>query len=451
MVAKGFTQVEGIIYNDIFLPVVKHCSIRILLGLVNQYDLELEQLDVKTTFLHGNLKETIYMNQPKGFEEGENKVCLLKKSLYGLKQSPRMWYLKFDEFLIRYGFIRNRYDNYVYILKNEKVCVLYLLLYVDDILIASANKEEIRKLKESLNTEFEMKDLGSTRRILWIDIQRDRAKGELFLSQSNYLKKVVERFRMHQSKPVSTPLGHHTKLFVIQALETIEERSKMNQTPYVSGVGSIMYGMVCSRPDLAHAISIIRRFMGDLGSAHWEAVKWTLRYLNGSLNAGLRYKKTTHEAAITGYVDADFVGNVGTRKSLTGYVFTLFGTTISWKENQQSVVALSTTEAEYMALAEGVKEAIWLKGMVNELGIAQACITIHCDSQSVIHLANHQMYHESTKHIDVKLHFIRDVIESEKVKVEKVLTEENPADMFIKSLSSVKFKHCLDLINFEGV
>jgi len=184
LVAEGFTQVEGIDYNQIFSPVVKHCSIRIILGLVNQYDLELEQLDVKTTFLHGNLKKTIYMNQPEGFEEGEDKVCLLKKSLYGLKQSPRMWCLKFDEFLIRYGFIRNIYDSCVYILKKGKVCVLYLLLYVDDILIASANKEEIRKLKESLNTEFEMKDLGSTRRILGIDIHRDREKGELFLSHS---------------------------------------------------------------------------------------------------------------------------------------------------------------------------------------------------------------------------------------------------------------------------
>ena len=134
-----------------------------------------------------------------------------------------MWYLKFDEFLIRYGFIRNRYDSCVYILKKGKVCVLYLLLYMDDILIASANKEEIGKLKESLNTKFEMKDLGSARRILEIDIHRDRAKGELFLSQNNYLKKVVERFRMHQSKPVSTPLGHHTKLSVTQFHESNDQ------------------------------------------------------------------------------------------------------------------------------------------------------------------------------------------------------------------------------------
>ena len=150
---------------------------------------------------------------------------------------------------------------------------------------------------------------------------------------------------MHQCKSVSTPLGHHTKLFVIQALETAEERPKMNQTPYASGVGSIMYGMVCSRPDLAHVVSMISRFMEDPGSAHWEALKWTLRYLNGSLQAGLRYKKIAHKEAIIGYVDADFVGNVDTRKSLTGYVFTLYGTAISWKASQQSVVSLSTIEA----------------------------------------------------------------------------------------------------------
>ena len=155
-------------------------------------------------------------------------------------------------------------------------------------------------------------------------------------------------------------------------------------------------------------------------------MKWTLRYLNGSLKAGLRYKKTAHEVAIIGYVDADFVGNVDTRKSLTGYAFTLFGTTISLKANQQSVVALSTTKADYMALVEGVKEAIWLKRMVNELGMTQPCVTILCDNQSVIHLANHQIYHERTKHIDVKLRFIRDVIESEKVKVEKGINRRQP-------------------------
>ncbi|WJX64387.1 hypothetical protein P8452_49170 [Trifolium repens] len=449
LVAKGFTQVEGIDYNEIFSPVVKHCSIRVLMAIVNQYDLELEQMDVKTAFLHGELEETIYMQQPEGFVEDKSKVCLLKKSLYGLKQSPRQWYRRFDEFLLKGGFVRSNYDSCVYMMKRNEKVILYLLLYVDDILMASSDKHEIQKLKEMLNGEFEMKDLGSAKRILGMDILRDRSKGELFLSQHDYLKKVVERFRMSDSKVVNTPLGHHSKLSIKQCPQSEDERKKMESTPYASGVGSIMYGMVCSRPDLSYAISVVSRFMANPGQVHWQALKWVLRYLNGSLKGGLKYKKIDPgKDALEGYVDADYAGNVDTRKSLSGFVFTLFGTAVTWKANQQSVVALSTTQAEYIALVEGVKEAIWLKGMIGEMGIGQGCVKIHCDSQSAIHLANHQVYHERTKHIDIRLHFVRDMIESKEIIVEKVASEENPADMFTKSLPRSRFKHCLDLINF---
>ncbi|XP_039683885.1 secreted RxLR effector protein 161-like [Medicago truncatula] len=223
----------------------------------------------------------------------------------------------------------------------------------------------------------------------------------------------------------------------------------MEGTPYASGVGSIMYGMVCSRPDLAYAVSIVSRFMANSGIVHWQALKWVLRYLNGSLKGGLKYTRAAQEEdALEGYVDANYAGNVDTRKSLSGFVFTLYGTTISWKANQQSVVALSTTQVEYITPVEGVKEAIWLKGMIGELGITQECVKIHCDSQSAIHLANHQVYHERTKHIDIRLHFVRDMIESKEIVVEKMASEENPADVFTKSLPRSRFKHCLDLIKF---
>ncbi|XP_045817459.1 secreted RxLR effector protein 161-like [Trifolium pratense] len=190
----------------------------------------------------------------------------------------------------------------------------------------------------------------------------------------------------------------------------------MESTPYASGVGSIMYGMVCSRPDLSYAISVVSRFMANPGQVHWQALKWVLRYLNGSLKGGLKYTRTDPgRDALEGYVDADYAGNIDTRKSLSGFVFTLFGTAVTWKANQQSVVALSTTQAEYIALVEGVKEAIWLKGMIGEMGISQGCVKIHCDSQSAIHLANHQVYHERTKHIDIRLHFVRDMIETKEI------------------------------------
>jgi len=252
---------------------------------------------------------------------------------------------------------------------------------------------------------------------------------------------------MSNSKIVSTPLGHHTKLSIKQCPQSEDEKQVMVSTPYDSGVGSIMYGIVCSRPDIAYAVSIVSQFMANPGIVHCQALKWVLRYLNGSLKGGLKYTRAAQgKDALEGYVDS--AGNVDTRKSLSGFVFTLFGTAISWKANQQSVVALSITQAEYIALVEGVKEAMWLKEMIGELGITQECVKIHCDSQSAIQLANHQVYHERTKHIDIRLHFVRDMIESKEIVVEKVASEENPTDVFTKSLPRLRFKHCLDLIKF---
>lgn len=197
----------------------------------------------------------------------------------------------------------------------------------------------------------------------------------------------------------------------------------MEQVPYASGVGIIMYGMVCSCPDLAYAISVVSRFMANPGPYLWEALKWTLRYLRGAQDVGLMFKRQediTHP--LVGYVDADFAGNLDTRKSLSGYVFTLFGTAVSWKANLQSVVALSTTKAEFIAVTEAIKEATWMRGIISELGISQEQITVYCDNQSAIHLSKHQVYHERSKHIDVKLHFIRDTISKGEVKLEKIST-----------------------------
>lgn len=228
-----------------------------------------------------------------------------------------------------------------------------------------------------------------------MDISRDRSKGELFLSQQGYMTKVVKRFRMHEAKPVTTPLGQHDKLSLKQAPRTDEEKEKMQSVPYVSAIGSIMYGMVCSRPDLANAVNMVSRFMADPGLPHWSALKWILRYLNGTLSSGLKFKrKDRREEAIVGYVDSDYAGN--TRKSLSGYASTLFGNVVSWRLVLQSVVALSTTQAEFIALTEAFKEAMWIKGLVGELGIQQDSVTVFCDSQNDIHLSKHQVYHDKS-------------------------------------------------------
>ncbi|KAL5766903.1 hypothetical protein ACOSP7_017520 [Xanthoceras sorbifolium] len=446
LVAKGYSQVHGVDFNDVFSPVVKHSSIRVLLALVAMHNLELEQLDVKTAFLHGELEETIYMQQPEGFEiEGKkDHVCLLKKSLYGLKQSPRQWYKRFDSFMVGHGYSRSQYDSCVYFRKLKDGSFVYLLLYVDDMLIAAKDMFELNKLKSELSGEFEMKDLGAAKKILGMEIRRDKAAGKLYLIQKSFVEKVLERFGMKNAKPVSTPLAAHFKLSAAMSPQSDNDIEYMSHVPYSSAVGSLMYAMVCTRPDIAHAVSVVSRYMFNPGKEHWQAVKWIMRYLRGTTDSCLEFGRS--KGHLVGYVDSDYAGDLDRRRSITGYVFTLGDTAISWKATLQSTVALSTTEAEYMAVVEAIKEAIWMRGLFGELSLDHKVIVVHCDSQSAIHLTKDQMFHERTKHIDVKYHFVRDIISQGDISVKKIGTADNPADMLTKSLSVSKFRHCLNLV-----
>ncbi|KAG8485910.1 hypothetical protein CXB51_020233 [Gossypium anomalum] len=413
LVAKGYSQILRVDFTDVFSPVVKHSSIRALLGIVAMHDLELEQLDVKTAFLHGELKEDIYMQQPEGFIvlEKEDYVCLLRKSLYGLKQSPRQWYKRFDSFMTSYDFKRSSLDSCVYFKKNSDSSFVYLLLYVDDMLIAAKDKGEIRKVKVQLSEEFKMKDLGPAKKILGMEILRDRKISKLYLSQKGYIEKVLCRFNMQSAKPVSTPLAAYFRLSSVLSPQSDDEIEYMSHVPYSSAVGSLMYAMVYSRPDLSYAVSAVSRYMEN-----------------------------------PRYVDADFAGDLDRRRSLTGYVFTIGGCAISWKATLQTTVAVSTTEAEYMVITEACKEAIWLQGLFSELNEDLQISTVFCDSQSAIFLTKDQMFYERTKHIDLRYHFVRDIIARADIVVSKISTHENPADMMTKSLPITKFEHCLDLV-----
>uniref|UniRef100_A0A2N9IT68 CCHC-type domain-containing protein n=1 Tax=Fagus sylvatica TaxID=28930 RepID=A0A2N9IT68_FAGSY len=380
LVAKGYSQRHGIDYDEVFSPVVRHTSIRVVLALVADQDLELEQLDVKTAFLHGNLEEEIFMEQPEGFKQPdtENLVCRLKKSLYGLKQSPRQWY---------------------------------------------------KRLKSLLHKEFEMKDLGAAKKILGMEIHRDRGQ-----ESCGCLRKTTSG-----------------RLSGSQCPKNEEEIENMSKVPYASAVGCLMYAMVCTRPDLAHAVSTVSRYMANPGREHWNAVKWIFRYLKGTAEHEILFSRQPGTNSVVGYVDADYAGEVDDRRSTTGYVFTLSGRPICWKSTLQSIVAMSTTEAEYMAVAEAAKEALWLKGLVKELGLNQGGVQMHCDSQSAIYLAKNQVYHARTKHIDVRFHKIRELIVTGDIVLEKVHTSENAADMLTKPVTTAKFKHCLDLVNVSSL
>lgn len=449
LVVKGFGQKRGIDFDEIFSPVVKMSSIRVILGLTASLDLELEQLDVKTAFLHGDLEEEIYMDQPEGFEEAgkEHMVCRLKKSLYGLKQAPRQWYKKFDSFMMSHGYSRTDADHCVYVKTFPGGKFIILLLYVDDMLIVGQDAKMIGDLKKDLSKSFDMKNLGSAKQILGMQILRDRKAKKLWLSQEKYVERVLERFNMKSAKPVSTPLANHFKLSKRSCPTNEEGKKLMASIPYSSAVGSLMYAMVCTRPDIAHAVGVVSRYLSNPGKDHWEAVKWILRYLRGSSRMCLCFEGP--ETILEGYADADMAGDLDGRKSTSGYVFTFAGGAVSWQSKLQKCVALSTTEAEYIALTEAGKEMLWLKRFLQQLAIKQEGSVIHCDSQSALDLSKNAMYHPRTKHIDVRYHWLRQAVEDEEFKLEKIHTDRNPADMMTKFVARDKFQLCAELIGMD--
>lgn len=452
MVAKGYSQKEGIDYQEILSPVVKHVSIRMMLSMVVDKDLELEQLDVKTAFLHGEIEEDIYMEQPQGYEVvgQEDKVCKLVKSLYGLKQAPRQWNKCFDQCMMKHGFNKSEFNLCVYYKKLKEEDYIYLLLYVDDMMLISKDISEVNKVKKILNSEFDMKDLGPASRILGMDIERDRAGGVLTLSQSKYIKKVLQVFRMDQAKSVSTPLSGHFKLVSVK--EDDHDVGVDEEFPYSNAVGSIMYAMIGTRHDLAFAVGVVSRFMSRPDATHWTAVQWVLRYMLKTQDVGLVFRKQSSDKSfsVEGFSDSDFGGDLDKRRSTTGYVFKVGGNTVSWKSGLQQVVALSTTEAEYISLVEAIKEGLWLSGLTEELGYQQAEVSVGCDSQSAICLAKNNVFHDRTKHVTVSKHvalkmsFVREMIDTEEVKVQKVSTKENPADMLTKVIPCLKFEQALN-------
>ncbi|GAB2268189.1 hypothetical protein Dimus_038699 [Dionaea muscipula] len=223
----------------------------------------------------------------------------------------------------------------------------------------------------------------------------------------------------------------------------------MEQVPYLNAIGSIMYSMVSTRPDLSYSISLLSRFMSNPGTEHWTALKWLLRYLNSTVSVGLLYKKWTDTLDLAAYVDSDFAGDRDCRKSTTSYNVTLGGNCISWKSQLQPLVALSSTEAEYVAITDVFKEAIWLQGMLKEINLLDHSCTIFSDSQSAIHLCKNPVHHERTKHVDVKYHFVRDILSTGILEIAKVPTENNPADMGTKVVTVNKFRNCLNLLHIR--
>ena len=270
LVAKGYNHIPIVDFIDVFSPVVKHNSILAFLSFMVMHDFELEQLDEKAAFLLGELDKDIYMPKPEDFlvSSKEDYVCLLKKSLYGLKQSPRQWYKRFYSFMISHNFKRCTYDICVYFRRCDDESFVYLLLYVDDMLIATKDKEEIQRVKAQLSREFEMKYLGAIKKILKMEILKDRQAAMLYISQKGYIEKVLHRFNIQNAKPISTPLVAHFKISSSLSLKSKDDVDYMSRVPYSGVVGSLMYAMICSRQDLSYVVSVVSRYMANLNKEH---------------------------------------------------------------------------------------------------------------------------------------------------------------------------------------
>jgi hypothetical protein len=444
LVVKGFNQKQGIDFDEIFSLVVKMSFNQVIFGLTASLDLELEQMDVKTAFLHGDLEEEIYMVQLEGFEAKgkEHKVCRLKKSLYGLKQAPRQWYKKFNSFMVGQGYTRTNADHCVYVRQFPNGKFIIILLYVDDMLIVGQDANMVGSLKKELFKSFDMKDLGPARQILGMQILRDRKAKKLWLSQEKYIERVLERFNMKHAKLVSTPLGGHFKLSKKSCPSSNKEKENMASIPYSSAVESLMYAMVCTRPDIAHAVGVVSRFMVNLGKKHWEAVKWIFRYLRGSSKSCLSFGSS--KPVLEGYTNADMAGDLDGRKSTSRFLFTFVGGAVSWQPKLQKCATLSTTEAEYIAATKAGKEMLWMKRFLQDLGLKQDEYVVHCDSQSALDLSKNSTYHSRMKHIDVRYHWLRLIVDQQLMQLRKIHTDKNPADMLTKVVPKEKLELCAE-------
>src|SRR5713226_2975871 len=350
LVSKGFSQVEGIDYNETFAPVAKMNSICLVLSLAALHNWEVHQMDVKSAFLHGDLHEEIYMEQPPGYVQNNSSlVCLLKKSLYGLKKAPRAWYAKMDSFLLDTGFSRCHSDPNVYTKKVGNHLII-LVLYVDDLILTGSDPNLITHVKSYLKQTFEMSDLGHLHYFLGLQILQ--TKEGIFLSQSKYACDLLRRFHMEDCKPAPSPFQSGVKL---SATCTSPE---VDATLYRQLVGSLLY-LTHSRLDLSFAVGRVARYMQTPHASHWKAAKRILRYIRGTIQFGIHYS-TGGKPLLVGFTDSDWAGDPDDRKSTAGYVFSLGSGPVTWACKKQQALALSSTEAEYRAIVNANQEALWL-------------------------------------------------------------------------------------------
>jgi len=432
LVAKGYAQTYGIDYSETFSPVAKMSSVLLFISLAAMNDWPLFQLDIKNAFLHGDLLEEVYMEQPPGFvAQGENaKVCRLRKSLYGLKQSPRAWFGRFSQVLAQFGMQKCSSDHSVFFRRSDHGIVL-LVVYVDDIVITGSDSSGMASLKVFLHSHFSTKDLGNLKYFLGIEVMRSK-KG-IFLSQRKYVLDLLTEVGKLGVKPCSTPMVPNQQF--VKDGEAFSDPER-----YRKLVGKLNY-LTVTRPDISYSVSIVSQFMSSPTVEHWRAVEQILSYLKFAPGRGVLYRNHGH-SDIECFSDADWAGSKEDRRSTSGYCVFMGGNLVSWKSKKQNVVSRSSAESEYRAMSQGTCEIVWLVQLLNEVGIKTATpAKLWCDNQAAIHIASNPVFHERTKHIEIDCHFIREKIQQGLVSTSYVKTGEQLGDIFTKALNGARIDY----------
>jgi hypothetical protein len=431
VVAKGFLQKEGVDYTEIFAPASSQVTLRLLLSIAAQEDLNIHQLDVKTAFLNGELTEEVYLLPPTGVAVQSGQVWRLKKALYGLKQAAQAWYAKLKKSLTSAGLEISQSDPCLYTTFHDGQRV-YVLIHVDDVLIVG-NMAGVAHVKSVFSTLFEVRDFGAASLFLGLEIVHDHSKKSLWLGQSQYASTVLQTYKMDECKSRVSPMDANQQL-------NDDGDELMPDVPYSAAVGSLLYLAMCTRPDLSHAVGMLSRFVSKPKIQHWNALKGVLRYLRGTVDMGLLYCRGG--GPLIGYADADYAGDRMKRRSTSGYVFLQAGSAVLWGSKLQSTVAASTCEAELIAGASAVKEALWLRKLLFDLIGSWTTVDLRMDNQSALVLLKNPAAgaQNRTKHVDVAYNFARHRVQAGEIAARFVQTQCMIADIFTKQLPGPSFR-----------
>ena len=431
LVAKGFHQRPGVDFQETFSPVIKPATIRLVLSVSVSHNWQLRQLDVNNAFLQGQLDEEVFMSQPPGFKDKTQPlaVCKLHKAIYGLKQAPRAWYKELCTFLLHSGFTNSLADASLFIY-NETGTLIYLLVYVDDIIITGNNNTVVNTVIQSLSTRLSLKDLGFLFYFLGIEVSR--TKHGLSLNQHRYIADILHKTKMTTATPATTPMCATTPL-------TLHTGTPLpDPTEYRATVGSLQY-LSLTRRDISYAVNKLSQYMHRPTTDHWTAVKRILRYLVGTHTNGLFFS-TQNTPSLHAFTDADWAGDKDDYMSTGAYLVYYGSHPIAWSSKKQSGIARSSTEAEYRSVANTTAEVTWIKSLLTELGIKTTTApAIYCDNKGATYLCANPMFHSRMKHLALDYHFVRNHVQAGNIRVSHIHSSDQLADALTKPLSRPLF------------